>query len=493
MGDLLNAIVEVFNYNIILWIVFGAIIGTVFGAIPGLTATVAIALFVPLTFTLDFTQSMAFLLGIYTTGFWAGSIPAILLNTPGAPGNAATTLEGYPMARKGMAGKALQYAVISSVIGGLVSAVSLFFLAKYISLIALNIASPEYFMLGMLALVAVGSVSGGNLLKGLLAGIIGLLISTIGIDPLVGIPRFTFNNLNLLSGINIIPALVGFFAVTEALIRLEELGEGNFKTTPLSKLDNIFKHMTEYVKHKWLLLKSIFIGVFIGALPGTGPGIASWIAYNEAKRSSKSPEDFGKGTAEGIIATESSNNAVTGGALVPLLTLGIPGDSVTAVLLGALMIQGIAPGPDFVVQNSDLIAIILLILIISNILMLFIGVAGMRYFPRLLNIPMQLLMPILLVVMVAGGFATNNTVYDVKVLIILGLIGYFIVKFRFPIPPIVIGLVIGPIVEINFRRSLIASDMDFTIFFTRPISLTILIVTIVLAVLLTKGTKQQTS
>ncbi|WP_099355149.1 tripartite tricarboxylate transporter permease [Fredinandcohnia onubensis] len=489
MAEVVNAFATLLSPENLLWIIAGVLVGTVFGAIPGLTATTGIALFLPLTFSMDFTQSMAFLLGIYTSGFWSGSIPAILVNTPGAPGNAATVFDGYPMAKQGRAGDALGFSILSSFIGGIISAIALYFLASYISKIAINIASPEYFSLGVLALVSIGAVSGENFTKGIAAGSIGVFLSTIGIDPILGTPRLTFDIVPLLSGIAIIPALVGLFAVTEVFIRLEHNNKEE-STIALQKTKNTFMLLKEMLEHKWVLFKSVLIGILIGALPGTGPGVASFIAYNEAKRSSKKPETYGKGNVGGVISVESSNNAVTGGALIPLLTLGIPGDTVTAILIGALIIQGIQPGPSFIVENYDLFTNILAILVISNILMLVVGLFGSKLFPLILKIRTEILMPVLMVVMVAGGYAYNHSLFDIQILMILGIIGYFMYKFGFPIPPLVIGLVLGPIVETNFRRALLANDMDVTIFFTRPISLTILLLTIVITFFILKMNKQ---
>ncbi len=475
-AELISAFSNVASPMILLWIFIGVVIGILFGGAPGLTATTGVAIFTPVTFYLPFEVSMALLLGIFTGGFYAGSIPAILIKTPGAPGNAATILDGYPMAQKGKPGQALGYSVIASWFGGTLSAITLMFLAPLIGSFTLKFGPPEYFALGILGLACVAGVSEGSLLKGAAGALIGMILATIGMDPIAGLARFTFGSTYLLGGIALIPALIGLFAVSEVLSKTEKVKEGFGN---IGKVKHSLPKMKDFWRHKWTLLKGSLMGSFIGALPGTGPTIASWISYNEAKRSSKNSDQFGKGNEEGIIASESANNAVTGGALLPLLTLGIPGDTVTAVLLGALMIKGITPGPTLITDNYSLVAEILWILVIANLFLLLVGVLGSKLFPKLLKTPMPIMLPLIIVMCVTGGYAVNNSVFDVKVIMLLGVLGFFLLKFGFPIPPIVLGLVLGPIIERNLIGSLVSSDMNPLIFVTRPISGTILLLTVV--------------
>lgn len=317
----MTSFMDVLNFDCLFWIVLGTLIGIVFGAAPGLTATTAVALFTPITFYMPLNISLSFLMGMYCGGFYAGSIPAILINTPGAPGNAATVMDGYPMAKNGQAGRALSISVTSSYIGGTLSAFALLIFAPIIAKIALKFGAPEYFAVAVLGLVCIAGVSGKSIIKGIAGATIGMFLSTIGMDPIDGLPRFTLDSVYLMGGISLIPALVGLFAITEVLSKVDKLDDDSSKV--ISQISGIMPHFSEYWKNKWLIIKSSVIGIFVGAVPGTGPTIASWMAYNEAKRSSKHPEKYGTGIAEGVMATESSNNAVTGGALIPLLTLGV--------------------------------------------------------------------------------------------------------------------------------------------------------------------------
>lgn len=460
------------------WIVIGVVVGIIFGAVPGLTATTAVALFTPITFDLDFTDSFAFLLGIYCGGYYAGSIPAILINTPGAPGNAATALDGHALAVQGKAGKALSVSVTSSWFGGIFSAFMLLVFAPLFTKMALKFGPQEYFAVAVLGFSAIASISGKSMVKGLAAGMIGCVLGCIGMDPMDGIPRFTFGILDLFSGIDILPALIGLFALTEVFSKTESLKRGQKEEVLPS--DRVLPKFKEYWKRKGILLKSSIIGTIVGAVPGTGPAIAAWLSYNEAKRGSKEPEKFGNGSEEGIIACEAANNAVTGGAIIPLITLGIPGDAVTAVLLSALLIQGLTPGPMMIVNNYDIVTTILWILIIANCLMLVFGLFGSKYFSKILSIPSTILTPIICVLCVAGGFSVGNSTFDCLLALILGIIGYGFMKFGFPVAPMVLGMVLGPIIEPYFRLALISSDMDPMIFIKSPLSCLFLILTVIL-------------
>jgi len=480
-----QAFLQIFTFTNIMWIFLGTTVGIVFGAAPGLTATTAVALFTPVTFYMPLEISFSFLLGIYCGGFYAGSIPAILIKTPGAPGNAATVMDGYPMARQGRAGDALGYSVISSWLGGTLSAFALLIFAPIIGAIALKFGAPEYFAVGVLGLVCVAGVSGGSLLKGIAGALIGMLLGTIGMDPIGGFPRFTFNSIYMMGGIALIPALVGLFAVTEVLAKVEilHLDSGQL----ISKVTSTVPDLREYWTNKWILIKGTIIGIIIGAIPGTGPTIASWLSYNEAKRTSEHPEKFGTGISEGIMASESANNAVTGGALIPLITLGVPGDTVTAVLLSALMIQGLTPGPMLIRERFDLVAMLLWMLLIANVFMLAIGLLGSKFFPYVLKVRWPIMLPLVMVLCVTGGYDVNSSLFDVKMLIALGFIGFVMMKFGFPVPPVVLGLILGPIIEPNLRRALTGATP--MVFLTRPISLIIIILTILSVTYMTRKMK----
>lgn len=470
LDAMVAATFAVFQINILLWIFVGVLVGFVFGASPGLTATTGVAIATPLTFGMSFEVSMALLLGIYSAGYFAGSIPAILINTPGAPGNAATALSGYKLARAGKADLAISLAVVASAIGGVFSVIILMFAAPNLANFALEFTSIEYFMLGLFGLICVAAVSGGSLIKGMAGAAFGMFLGTMGIDEVGGTTRFTFGLPEFQSGVPLIPALIAFFAVTEMLqqsAKIENLAEiVQQKLHPVLKLPRLM------FKHGWLLLRSSLIGTFIGVLPGTGPTIAAWIAYGQSAGKKDDTEE--ENAIRGTIASESANNAVTGGALVPLLTLGIPGDTVTAVLVGALLIQGIDPGPFFIIEHGDLFVQILIILLVAALMTLVLGLGARRFLPKILNIPSRIQLPVIAVLCAAGGFAVSNAPFEVGIIAVLGIIGYILVRFGFPMAPIVIGLVLGPIIEINLRNGLVANDMDMTVFFTRPISATLL-------------------
>lgn len=489
----MSSLGNVLSLDVLGWILLGVIVGCMFGAIPGLTATTGIALFTPMTFGLEATLAIAFLLGLFCGGLWAGSIPAILIKTPGAPGNAATTLDGYPMAQQGRSGEAMFYSVTCSWFGGVFSAIVLLFFAPLIASAALKFGPAEYCAVALFGLSCIAALSGENLVKGVISGLIGMLIATIGMDPVGGVMRFTFDNLNLIRGIKIVPALVGLFALSEVLLKAETIkdADGLKITAQVSMKLNEVKRYLKILLHNWVtVIKSAIIGTIVGAIPGTGAATASWISYNEAVRAAKHPQDFGKGAPEGIIASESANNAISGGALIPLLTLGIPGDAATAVLLGALTIQGIVPGAKLVTENFDLVANILWILVVGNCFMLAIGLFGSKFFPKLLNVSQKILMPLILVFCVAGSFASGNNDFDCKVALVLGIFGWFMMKFGFPVVPMVLGLVLGPIFEPNLRRALVVSNMDWTLFFTRPISCAFIIISVLCVVLSIRNQKK---
>lgn len=452
----------------------GVALGIVFGALPGLTATMGLALLIPLTFGIPPVVAFSALLGVYVGAVYAGSITAILVGTPGTAAAAAALLEGPALTRKGEAKKALTMTTVASVLGGIFSCIVLIFISPQLAKVALTFGPPEYFALAIFGLSIVAGVSGKSLLKGVIAGLIGLFIATIGMDPINGTNRFTFGNVNLLNGINVVPALVGLFAISEVLTRIEGKSE-QLKSKIGSS--SIGLKASDLKKNWFNLLRSSAIGTFIGIIPATGSGVASFVAYNEAKRVAKDKESFGKGNIDGIAATESANSAVTGGALVPLLTLGIPGDVITAVMLGALMIQGLTPGPMLFTTNGDVVYGIFAALIIANIFMLFLGLGATKIFPKLLRIPEGVLMPIIVVLCILGSYSIANSMFDVLIMLFFGLLGYVMLKVELPLAPLLLALILAPIAETNFRRSMLLSQQDLTIFLTRPVSLVILVVT----------------
>ncbi|MDT8862144.1 tripartite tricarboxylate transporter permease [Alkalihalobacillus sp. MEB130] len=471
-------------YHILL-IGLGVGLGLVFGSVPGLTATMAIAICLPITFTMDPGAGMALLMGLYIGGVSGGLIPAILLKLPGTPSSISTTFDGYPMAQNGEAGKAFGYAIVFSFLGGLLSIAALILIAPPLANIALRFGPMEYFAITMFALTLISSLSEGSIIKGMLSALLGMSLAMVGSAPIDAYARFTFGVDQLNGGFNLLPALIGLFAVSE-IIRIAEN-----KINPLSKKIVVDKikgfgfTLKEFFKQSWNFLRSSIIGISIGILPGIGGGTANIVAYATAKNQSKNPEKFGKGTPDGVVASESANNAAVGGALVPLMALGIPGDTVTAMLIGGLVIHGIQPGPLFFSQNVDIVYGIFAALIIANIAMIIFLFFGMRFFIKILSIPRHVLLPIIIVLCAVGAFAENNRVFDMGALLFFGVLGYLLIKMKFPITPIILGFILGPIAELNLRRGLMATQGDFLPFLTSPIPLafwSIAVIAIVLKV-----------
>ena len=464
IGEILLRLLTLQN---IFYINIGLAAGIVIGALPGLNVTMGIALLLPLTFGLDSVTGILLLLAVYCGGMYGGSIPAILINTPGTAASAATAMDGYNLARQGKAGQALSITLLASTIGGLISALVMLLLAPLVARFALRFGPAEYFALAVFGLSIISSVSGKSVVKGLLMGSVGILISIIGIDPIGGFNRLTFGFHQLVGGINLIPVLIGVFAMSEILHKVKDINRpieltGGYKNQKLPK--GAIKSCLGAI------LKASGIGTFIGAVPGTGPVIAAFMGYNEAKRGSKNPEQFGKGSLEGVAAPEAASNAVTGAGLIPTLTLGIPGDAIFAIMLGALMLHGITPGPLLFERQRAWVYAIMLGLFLINIFMFFQGKLFIKAFVNIAKVPVKLLIPAVFVLCVIGSFANNNSVFDVYVMMIFGIIGYFMRHFDFPIPPMVIAIVLGPITELNMRNALTISHGSYMTFITRPIS-----------------------
>lgn len=462
----------------------GVIGGIVIGSLPGLSATMAVALLVPITFGMSPIAGLVMLTAIYTSALYGGSISSILIHTPGTPASAATALDGYKMTQKGLGAKAIGVSTVSSMIGGFISAVLLLFLAPPLSKISLAFSAPEYFLIGIFGLTIIGGLASQSMAKGLASGVIGLIIGTIGIDILTGYPRFTFGSDSLQSGISLVPAMIGLFSLSQVMIQVEKKKENEQKSVPKSKvIGRVLPTLKEFKSILPTILRSSGIGTFVGMLPGAGGDIGSWIGYNEAKRFSKNKAEFGKGHIEGVAAPEAANNAVTGGALVPLLTLGIPGSSTTAVLLGGLTIQGLVPGHALFTTHANITYSVIIGFIIANILMGIIGLFGAKLFVKASQVPTVFLSPIIVVLCVVGSYAINNNFFDVWVMLAFGLLGYFLRKTGFHPAPIILGMILGPIAENGLRQSLLMSQGDLLgYFFSRPISI-VLIILILLALL----------
>ncbi len=480
MDMITTVLASLFTLENMLWINVGMAGGIIVGALPGLTGTMCIALLLPLTYGLNSVSSILLLLGVYCGGIYGGSITAILINTPGTPASAATALDGYQMAKKGHAYKALHSALAASTMGGLFSCAILIFAAPPIASFALRFGPREYFALALFGLTIIASVGGKSQIKGLLMGFAGLLIACVGIDPMDGVSRFSFGINRMQGGIDTIPVLIGLFAITEIMSKARDM---NKETGEALKVSNEKVSFWDVFKYKVTMLKSSIVGVFIGAVPGTGAAISSFLAYNEAKRTSKHPEEFGHGSEEAVVASEAANNAVTGATLIPLLTLGIPGDTNTAVLLGALTMQGIAAGPQLFVQQRNWVYTIMFGLIIVNLFMYLQGRLFIKGFANITRVPTHTLVPILVVLCVIGAYSINYSVFNAILMVVLGVFGYFATKLDFPLTPMVIGLVLGRLCESNLRRALIVSKGNWGTFFTSPISVVFIAISLLMLAL----------
>lgn len=453
--------------------VFGTAIGVVIGALPGLTASMGIILLLPMVYRLPASVSLVMLCGLFCGGMYGGSISAILLNTPGTPSASATALDGFPLNRQGKAGKALGIATVASFVGGLISTACLIIIAPELAKVALKFQAADYFSLSIFGLSIMASSSGKNVVKGLIAGCIGLLVSCIGIDTIVGVNRLTFNNMYLAGGFSLLPVLIGVFAISEVLTQVQSSYED--RPITIQAVKDVLPKWTEIKGVMPSVLVGGVLGVFIGIIPGTGGAIACFLAYNLAQKFAKDRNQFGKGALSGIAAPEAANNATTGGALIPMLCLGVPGDVVTSVMLGALVLIGVRPGPLLFVENIEVVYSIFAGMVIIQFLMLGFGLLSSRYSPAILRIPDTLLMPVIMVLCVVGSFSLNNALYDVTVALAFGVIGFFMKRWGYPGAPLVLGVILGPMAEENLNRALLVSNNNWAVLVQRPISLTFLI------------------
>ena len=457
----------------LLMIVLGVVVGIIFGAIPGLSATMAIALFLPITYGLSSINGIVLLVGLYVGGISGGLISAILTRIPGTPSSVATCFDGYPMTQKGEGMKALGVGVVFSFVGTFLSVIALLFIAPPLAQVALQFGAYEYFAVALFSLTMISSLSGKSLVKGLISGFTGAMFATVGMDMLGSVKRYTLGIDSAMSGLNILPVMIGMFAVSEILgaaatSRFSPKAE--VITVSMKGIKGFGFSLAEFFGQKWNALRSSLIGIAIGILPGIGGGVANVIAYGAAKSQSKYPEKFGTGIIDGVVASETSNNAAIGGAFVPLLSLGIPGDTVTAMLLGGLTIHGISPDPLMFKANIDIVYGIIIALLLANVVMLLVEFYGLRGFVALLRIPKQILLPAIFVFCIVGAFGLNGSMFDVWAVLLFGILGFFFQKMGIPLPPFILGFIIGPLAEINLRRGLMFSKGDFTPFFTSPIA-----------------------
>ncbi|GAA3947187.1 tripartite tricarboxylate transporter permease [Allohahella marinimesophila] len=449
----------------------GLVGGIFVGALPGLTATMAVAVLAPFTFFIDATIGIPFLLGVYKGAIYGGSIPAITINTPGTAASAATAIDGNALANRGRVRLALETSLFASVLADLLSTVVLILVAAPLASIAISFGSSEFVLLYLFALTLIAGVSGNDFVKGLLSAAGGLLLAVIGLDPMTGFQRFTFGVTDLLQGISLVPLLIGMFALSEILIQAEN---GAAKSQGMDRLGGRGLSWRQARSLLPVSLRSTGIGTFLGALPGLGAEISCWISYGVAKRRSRRPQQFGKGSLSGICAAEAGNNAVVPAALIPMMVFGIPGDTITAVLLGAFMAHDLMPGPLLFERAPDLMYGFFAILLVTNIMLIAFGLLAIRHLRHINRIPQGLLYPAVVVLCFAGAFSVNNSSFDLVIMLAGGVLGYGMRKTGVPIPPLVIALLLAPGLENALRQTLLLSNGSLSIFVTRPISLVLL-------------------
>ncbi len=475
---------EVFGYDVLqllTWenlivILIGTMVGMFIGALPGLGIMVAIVLLFPMTYSMSPLASILLLLAAYQAAEYGGSISSIILGIPGTPAAAATILDGNVLARKGYAGKAIGYSLTSSTIGGLFGGLVLIFLAIPLTSLALKLSDPEFFLIGLLGLVAVAALSSRDMIKSSISVIMGLLAGTVGMDLFSGIPRFTADRMELMEGINLIALVVGVFALSEIFLLIGENLHTKFQTHSNARNDRL--KFSEFNKTWKSTGVGSLIGSIVGIFPGLGSGPASWFAYSAAKKMSKNPDSFGTGNPDGITAPEAANNAVVGGALLPLLTLGIPGSPSIAIIMGAFLIHGIQPGPGIMAKHSDLVYSIFIGFLLTTLAMYFIGKWMTPLFAKILRISNYILIPILLLLSIIGVFAARSVFFDIWIAVAFGVIALFLKLLDYSLPSFVLSFVLSPIIEESLRRTLTISDGSYAIFITRPYSAVLLLITV---------------
>ena len=463
--------VAISPYNI-LFCAIGTFLGSLLGALPGVGAIMGVALLVPLTFGMDATTAIIMLAGIYYGGQYGGAVSAILLNIPGDAPAIMTTLDGHPMAKKGRAGEALATAALSSFFAGTISVLALSVLTKPMVALALLFGPVEYFALILVSLISLSGILGQSLFKGLLMVLLGVMFSTFGLDPISGTERLTFGSINMSNGFSFIAAALGLFVIPELVKNLSTQQSNGVFRAPINR---ILPPWVELIKCKFTALRGAVLGFIVGALPGAGTTLASILSYSIEKKISKHPEQFGQGSIQGVCASETANNAGSSGAFVPLLALGIPGSPVTAILMGAFMMFGLRPGPLLVQSNPDLIWGLICSMYIGNFFLLLLNLPLIKLWVKIIQIPYFILVGIILLTSTSACYASNGNVFDLYVMFGFGILGWVVSSLGYSVAPILLGLILGPLLEDNFRSALILSNGDYSIFLTRPISLTLII------------------
>ncbi len=465
MSNLMMGLQNLMGFTPLAVVVAGVVVGILGGAMPGISPSMAVAILLPFTFGMSPTMGMVMLCAIYLASNYGGSIAAVMINTPGTPSAVVTAFDGYPLAKGGKPGYGLGISLISSVWGGFLGILILILFSAPLAKIALKFWPAEYFALALLGLSTVSSMAGRKWAEASMALLLGLLLNTVGLDHVNGVSRFTFNILNLYDGFSFVPALIGLFALSEVFSSIEA---GNFTASPAAEhhVDQ-WPSLKTYWKLKWTILRSGILGTLIGIFPGAGGTIASFLAYDAEKRLSKHPEDFGHGAFEGVAASEAANSSSVGGALVPLLTLGIPGSASTAVLIGALMIHELRPGPELFTKQPELVYTLFSSLLVANVVLYFLGVWGARLWIKVTRVPKAVLYPMIFAFSMVGSFAVRSSVFDIGVCLAFGVVGWALKKFHYPLSPVVLGLVLGSLIEQNLQMTLIMGGVS--LLWSRPL------------------------
>jgi len=482
-------IAEMMNLYFIAVLVFSVLAGLLLGALPGFSATMSIAILLPFTFTMPPAAGITMLMGVYAASLCGSAIPAILIQTPGTAASAATVADGYQLTLQGQGLKALGVAMIASAVGGVLSGLALLFISPPLASFSLRFSAPEYFLIACLGLCIIASLAGDSMPKGLLAGALGLAIGVVGLDAVTGAPRMTFGSINLESGINFVPAMIGLFALPQVFSEAEKILRKRREKVATEKATEkavikaegkMIPTAAEFIMLIPTMIRSSIIGIVVGIIPGPGADIGSWISYNEGKRFAKKPELYGKGSLEGITASETANNAVAGGTLIPLFTLGIPGSAAAAVLMGGLMIHGLVPGHALFTTHATVTYSAIFGFLIAKLLMGIVGLGIAPFVVKITHIPPAVLYPIVVVFSLVGSFAMRNNIFDVYTMFAFGVLGHFMKKADFPTAATVLGMILGSMAEIGFRTSLVMSRGNMiSFFFSRPISVVLIVLLVI--------------
>lgn len=476
MQQFMQGFLQAIDPRAILYLLVGTFSGLIIGTLPGLTATMAVAILTPLTFWLSPNEGLAMLIGVWNSAIFSGGISAILINTPGTPASIASTFDGFALTKKGMAGLALGINVVFSFIGGILGVVALILVGFPLARFALSFGPAEYFTLAIFGLSTMVAVSGKSILKGMISGFIGFSIALVGLDPIFGSERFTFGRMELLSGISFVPVMIGLFGIGEVLSQIfTKSRTTSADTQTVTQIKRVIPTFKEVKDLTPVALLSSLIGVVIGVIPGAGADIAGLVAWDQSRRIAKRPEEYGKGSLEGLAASTTANNACLGGALTTMMALGLPGDAVTAILIGAFIIYGVQPGPIMFRDHASFVYMVITLMMLANVAFLAVGFFFSKVLTKFLSLPQSFIWSTIIILSLVGSYAINNSAFDLMIVFLSGVLGFLFRLLDVPLGPIVLALILGPMAEANMRRALILSGGSFTTFFTRPISLILLI------------------